>query len=441
MTIAHATSPDIISPHANEIRRSELGELGDELGRGGQARVVALSQLRLPDVPGPLVFKEYKPGHAPAHGLTGIVALRNTLTPARRAALDACTVWPVRVVRDGPEIVGVVMPLIGDGFLQQRALPSGRVERAPREVQNLFVDPDLATRIGMPLMPLEARLTVCRDLAAALAVLHDLGVVFGDINAKNALFRRANAASVLLVDTDAVRVRGSSAVVRQLNSPDWEPPEGEILSQATDVYKFGLFLLRTLSPSAQASVARDATRAAALLEGTGRTLLDLTLHPDPAERPSAAHWANYLSERVAALRGWANGHRDPQERQHTAAAQATGAGQRQDDKGVSVVAQRPAPADRPNALPVGAGANVFPLRPTTPTTPHDAAPQTAGSCEPAANDGTPPVLVTTGASRGRHSATSDADDSGAPARADIGSAETPSPSVPVSSGRHARPSS
>jgi hypothetical protein len=418
---------------AGEIQRGELGELGAELGRGGQARVVAVPHLALPDVPGPLVFKEYKPGHAPAHGLAGIVALRNTLPPARRTVLDACTVWPVRVVRDGPAIAGVVMPLIGDAFLQERTLPSGRVERAPREVQNLFVDPDVATRVGMPLMSLERRLTVCRDLAAALAVLHDLGVVFGDVNAKNALFRSSDAASVLLVDCDAVRVRGSSAVVRQLNSPDWDPPEGDILSQATDVYKFGLFLLRALSPSAQASVARDASRAAALLDNTGRALLDLALAADPTGRPSAAHWANYLGERVAALRGAHAGQRNSANPETARPATATAAA------AVGTAPSRPPSAaagnaalDPTRAVPAGARASVFPLRPSTPAAAPESTDAAVGA-RASTSPGDPGPGAVLGEPRGRHSAPVDTPDQD---RVEAAPSDTPPPASP---GRHARP--
>ena len=41
----------------------------------------------------------------------------------------------------------------------------------------------------MPAPDLGERFAICRDLAGALAFLHEHGVVFGDVNAKNALFR------------------------------------------------------------------------------------------------------------------------------------------------------------------------------------------------------------------------------------------------------------
>lgn len=285
----------------DEIDRADLGTLGRQLGQGGQARVFAAPELRLPDTTGPLVFKEYRQGQATPHGLRGIVAVRSRLTPDQRSALDSCAAWPMRVVRDATGMCGVIMPLIGDEFFQPRTLPSGLSDYAPREVQNMFIDPELAGRLGMPLLPLVQRLAICRDLAAALGLLHAHGVIFGDVNAKNALFRATPAASVLLVDCDAVRIKGSAAVVRQLNSPDWDPPEGAVLSQATDVYKLGLFVIRALSPGRQCSTARDPARITPLLDGAGQTLLTLTLSRDPAQRPTARQWWAYFAERITTL--------------------------------------------------------------------------------------------------------------------------------------------
>ena len=63
----------------------------------------------------------------------------------------------------------------------------------------------------------------------------------------------------MLVDCDAVRVRGTMSAVPQLNTPDWEPPVAEQtqLTSYTDVYKYALFVLRCLSPGTNASTARE----------------------------------------------------------------------------------------------------------------------------------------------------------------------------------------
>ncbi|WP_204010289.1 protein kinase [Virgisporangium aurantiacum] len=282
-----------------ELSRADLGRIGDKLGAGGQAVVYRLPDLRLPDDRRELAYKEYRPGHAPPVGMKAIVSKRTGLTATNRAKLDSIAVWPVRAVRDGDRNCGVVLPVIPAEFFQSRRLPgSGASSRDPREVQNLFVAPSLAERVGMPLVPLKHRYAICRDLADALAFLHRHGVVFGDINAKNVLFRKATRATVMLVDCDAVRFRGSAAVTRQLNAPDWEPPEGGgVLTEATDLFKLGLAVLRVLNPGAQASTSRDPRRADPLLTiGKGRELLRAALSADPRQRPAAVQWRNYFAD-------------------------------------------------------------------------------------------------------------------------------------------------
>lgn len=284
---------------SDEIDRTDIAGALQPLGKGGQAKVYSVEGLTLHDVPGQVVFKEYKKGQVSPHGLRSIVSVRSKMDVTDRAELDALTAWPCRLVRHGPDVCGVLMPRIHESFFQQRILPSGKSVNDPREVQNMFVDPGLAERLGMPLLSLVDRLTICRDLARALSFLHANELVFGDINARNELFRVGQDPAVMLVDCDAARKVGSAAVVRQLSAPDWDPPEGgTALSSKTDVYKLGLFVLRTLSPGPMASTARDPSRADDLLEGDGPTMLRRATSKVAKERPSAAEWQAYLTTQV-----------------------------------------------------------------------------------------------------------------------------------------------
>lgn len=286
----------------DEIDIAQLGQLGSRLGSGGQADVYLAPDLTLPDLAGQAVFKRYKGNQVSPNGLRAIVGVRSRLDDTNRAILDTLAAWPARVVRDAGAVCGVVMPLIPDSFFQERTLPTGRRTRDPREVQNLFVDPSIAERLGMPTPNLSQRFAVCRDLAAAITLLHKHGVVFGDLNAKNELFRLHPAPTLMLVDCDAVRIRGSAPVVRQLNAPDWAPPEGTVLSQATDLYKYGLFVLRTLSPGPQASTASDPRRVFDTLDAEGRALLAQALSATARDRPPAATWRSYFAKRSTPAR-------------------------------------------------------------------------------------------------------------------------------------------
>lgn len=280
---------------------TELGPLGPLLGSGGQAKVFELPKLRLPDVPRPLVYKQYKqqPAAAAANGMRKTVALRARLQaePAKLNGLDAATAWPVRLVVDGGGLVrGQVLPRIHDSFFHDIRLPSGAITRGPREVQFLFIAPDRALRGGTPTPTPAERLTICRDFAATLAFLHDeLGVVFGDINARNAVFRLGTEPTVMFVDCDAVRPIGDMAAVPQLNAPDWEPPEGpDVLTKSTDLYKLGLFILRCLTPDNGCSINRDPNQARGVLDAQGLALLKAAIRGPADQRPLAGQWHRYL---------------------------------------------------------------------------------------------------------------------------------------------------
>jgi hypothetical protein len=276
------------------VERAGIGTLGARIGAGGQANVYHAPEITLADVPGPLVFKEYKTRHVPPHGLRAIVAKRLRMDPATRQRLDQRAAWPVRVVEHEGRIAGVLLPLIPDSFFHQRVLPSGQLDRELLEVQHLFVDPDRCTRLGMPAPSYQDRVMLCRDFAAVVHLLHRNELVIGDINAKNAVFRLNVRPAIMLVDCDGIRIRGSMAVVRQLDAPDWDAPEKDV-SQASDLYKFGLFVIRCLRPAEQASVNRDPGRLDGLLDAEGRQLVRAALGTSTATRPSAQSWGRYLN--------------------------------------------------------------------------------------------------------------------------------------------------
>jgi hypothetical protein len=283
----------------DSIDTGQLGRL-DYLAEGGQGKVYDLPDLRLDDVDGAVVYKQYKPGQVSPAGLEAIVRLRINLAAADRDRLDALASWPCRLVKEQGQTIGILMPRIGDAFVHEGLSPRSGVHlKMPREVQLLFVAPDRCKRLGYPLVNLFQRYAICRELAGALAFLARHKVVFGDVNAKNALFSLGpgrDQGGIMLVDCDAVRVSGSASAVQQLSAPDWEPPaaEAKFLTHETDVYKFGLFVVRTLSPARNASTARDPRRVDQLLDPEGRMLLQATLGPKGG-RPRAADWHHYLA--------------------------------------------------------------------------------------------------------------------------------------------------
>jgi DNA-binding helix-hairpin-helix protein with protein kinase domain len=232
--------------------------------------------------------------------LEAVVGVRSRMTSADRALLDSHATWPIRLVREQGRVIGLLMPLIPDAFVQTGRSITGSALRKEREIQYLFLAAQRCAKLGFPLVNLHQRFALCEKLARVFAVLHQNQVVFGDFNAKNALFSvgpgRLDAA-IMLVDCDAVRVKGTMSAVPQLNTPDWEPPAAERtqLTNYTDVYKYSLFVLRTLSPGTNASTARDTRRVSTVLDEAGRHLLAASLSETPQHRPTAAHWATYFA--------------------------------------------------------------------------------------------------------------------------------------------------
>jgi hypothetical protein len=282
---------------------ADLGQLGGQLGRGGEATVHEAPGMRLPDASGPLVYKKYKAVPSRPDELRRIVQLRAGLSSVERDYLDERTTWPLRLVESGGSVVGILMRRIPDQFGDRiTSKATGSLDWSIREVSFLFVDPVRlgGSKVNRQVPVWDQRLSVCRDFAELLDFYHrNLQVVFGDINARNELYRLDGSPSVMFIDCDGVRTVGSTHS-GQLNAPDWEPPGGRAtpLDLLTDRYKLGLFVLRALTPGAQTSIRRDPQAAAGVLDVAGVALLTRALdpRPDAQDRPTAEEWWRYFSK-------------------------------------------------------------------------------------------------------------------------------------------------
>lgn len=312
------------------LQRGDLGEIAFLAG-GGTARVYRIGREDVGE-PFPVVYKEYKestrrragPGLLP--GLWQIVNVRGSLDPAQRRFFDERTIWPVRIVVDDEgSAAGILMRLIPDRFFQRLTLPSGEVKQKPREVQFLFLGEGDARRVGVSPASTHDRIRVCAQVARAFGLLHHANVVFGDVSARNVVYDvgPGGDVSVLLVDCDSVRVKGTrSPFGAQPHTPRWEPPEAldaksklgraqraegvpnsvisdyrnkaNVQSKATDVYKYGLLVLRILDFGRSMSANRDPQRAARILDANvGRRAAELlvaSLSEHPEERPTMREW-------------------------------------------------------------------------------------------------------------------------------------------------------
>lgn len=324
------------------------------LARGGTAKIYRLSGYSLPGE-GPLIYKEYKPkirqaaGPALRPGLLALADFRERLSGEARAKLDQRAIWPLIVALgpDGKALGIVIREIPGEFFHGSRVL----------EFQQLFNADDDARRAGFPVVDLPSRLLLLTRFAEALKLLHELGVVFGDVSATNVAFSLGAKPRVMLVDTDSARMkRTRGAFGTQPHTPMWEPPEalsakrqldyhkrlgtgsaGELSkfgdawqrqTMETDVYKFGLMVIRVLDYGRQRTQNRHQDKAGQILRsrvsGAAARLLDRTLTDDPRTRPTMDDWYRVLRGRSVSLAPpGAAGRPVPSAREPTAPATAT----------------------------------------------------------------------------------------------------------------------
>jgi DNA-binding helix-hairpin-helix protein with protein kinase domain len=182
-----------------------------KIGSGGESIVYDLPGFRLPGLNFGLVYKQYRVPRQAVLGIRSLVARRDAQPPHVREVLDRSTVWPLRVVERDDNATGVLMRIIPSAFLHSVFSPSGRQLLTARETQFLMVPDSRITRLRMHPPTVAERLAVCADFGKVLSVLHGMGVVAGDINARNALFTLRDEPRVLLIDCDGYRMVGTSA--------------------------------------------------------------------------------------------------------------------------------------------------------------------------------------------------------------------------------------
>jgi hypothetical protein len=305
------------------VRESDLGAKA-LIGSGTATDVHRLDSFTVPGHHGGLAFVRVR-DRAAAHWnpavLSRLVALRWGLDARERTMLDGSAAWPTAVVEDdGGEAVGCLMPLAAHPFYY---LPSDNTKqgKVPQHAKWLVVAPKRARRAGAVAVgerDLVARCTVLARVCLLVEMLHRHGVVFGDLSDRSVLFGVGEVAEAFVVGCEGAAFAGEEALQR--NSAGWAAPEtfggesGEagaighdaktdasmstapsVQTVATDRYKLGLLILRVLAPAGDGlERSRDADRIRSVLDGTGQRMMTRALGDEPAGRPSASEWYEYL---------------------------------------------------------------------------------------------------------------------------------------------------
>jgi hypothetical protein len=266
--------------------------LGAPLGSGGQGRVVAVSGFRISGE-WPAVLKTYSAEVAAeldASVLEKIVALPRQLPPGDGQWLLENTAWPAVIAEDQGRVCGFLMRTVPSAFYFGYRTHAQGTRRQLADTAFLLNSDSYISSAGLAVSDHD-RLGLLASVAGALSRLHALGAVAGDFSPKNVLFSLRPAPSCFLIDCDAVQFHGES-VFRQIDTPDWEVPDGEEKgTAATDAYKFGLLAIRLF---ARDQSARDPAALTAMSPELGR-LAQLSQDPDPARRPAPKAWDSALA--------------------------------------------------------------------------------------------------------------------------------------------------
>jgi DNA-binding helix-hairpin-helix protein with protein kinase domain/Tfp pilus assembly protein PilF len=194
-----ASQTDVISPihrifHASQ---SDIVRLGRRIGIGAEGEVYEIQDKS------DLVAKVYHEPPPPEKAEKLVVLSR--LGNERLFNLSA---WPVSTLRDAPdgEVVGFMMKKISQAE-EVHALhsPKSRLQKFP-EASWAFL------------------IYVAANIARAVAIIHEHGLVIGDVNPKNILVTRK--ATVYLLDVDSFQVSADGKTYRcDGGFPEYTPPE------------------------------------------------------------------------------------------------------------------------------------------------------------------------------------------------------------------------
>jgi serine/threonine protein kinase len=280
---------------AQVIQRGKLGEL-TKIGQGGQGVVYAAPNVTT-KFAASMVYKEYKTQVLAGIDFTALAAMpalvEDALSYTEAERLIGLAAWPCAIVHDGGGPSGFVMPVIPEQFFVELTTVKG-TSSVTAEFQHLLNHPSVLAARGTTIDDAQ-RYALLREAASGLAFMHKHGVCIGDISPKNLLYSLAPREAVYLIDCDAMRINGVSALT-QVETPGWQVPFGEELATVySDTYKLGLLALRLLAGDHDTA---NPTHLPANTPGLLRQLITDTVTKPPHQRPLPEAWTYVLGHAI-----------------------------------------------------------------------------------------------------------------------------------------------
>jgi hypothetical protein len=266
--------------------RSQLEPL-TWVAQGGQGVVWSTPHIRVNHAPA--VFKEYKPEWLPrlnVRALESMVAFLGSLPVADGMWIADRMAWPGAVVTDGGgRVCGFLMREVPAEYVHKVGTKGQQREKKLRGVEFLLNPEPYIQRIGLKFSDRQ-RVQLLADLVRTLSRMHSLGIVVGDLSPKNLLFSKGAQPTCFLIDCDAMRVRGVSALP-QAETTSWHVPTGEEPATVPgDIYKFGLLAIRLFNREHESM--DDLPLGA--VSGELRGLAQRSRDPWPSRRPPLSEW-------------------------------------------------------------------------------------------------------------------------------------------------------
>jgi len=282
----------------NRVQRVDLTSIRSqltELASGGEGIVHSISGQPQ------LVYKEYKRIVLPklnVAALEGLADLQSHIPANDWARISDRTTWPHTLVFEGSQVVGFLMDRIPASFLKKYGLA-----RSPRNVLcewNYLIHRGGTTAATMvseiPQVDTKIILSLIKDLASTVQVLHRSGVVIGDMSGKNLIWDISPAPRVLIIDCDSFRLDGKPSTTDPKQSPEWTDPTvgGGPTTMGSDIYKLGIAAYRSLWRSTSGEPSQSTLRNQTP-PGVPADLVELIVSSTaPSGRPTAEDWVHTI---------------------------------------------------------------------------------------------------------------------------------------------------